>query len=105
MRKKSTKNSFMQRWFQKQLQHAYSNTMAADAPSISATRVNYFYFQKGIDIKVFFASNGGKIVKIGRFDDSKELSSNDTREKLYVINEEEDFGQAINNIVTMEALR
>jgi hypothetical protein len=104
MRKKSIKNGFIQRWFQTQLQHAYSNTMASDTPSIS-TRVNYFYFQKGIDIKVFFASNGGKIVKIGRFDDSKELSSNDTREKLYVINEEEDFGQAINNIVTMEALR
>ena len=104
MKKASTKNGFMQRWFQKQLQHVYSNTMAGDAIK-SGTRVNHFYFQKGIDIKVFFASNGGKIVKFGRFDDSKDLSPNDTREKLYVINEDEDFGQAINNIVTMEALR
>lgn len=102
MRKIKKTNSLVQRWFQKQMQHAYSNTMK---DSIADTiPSNHFYFHKGVDIKVFFASNGGKIVKISKFDDNREPTI-DNNQKLYIINDDEDFGQSLNNIITMEALR
>lgn len=101
MRKKSKTNGLIQRWFQTQMQHAYSNSMK---DSIIETRsVDHLYFHQGLDIKVFFASNGGKIVKINKFDDNKESMHNN--QKLYIINDGEDFGQSLNNIITLEALR
>lgn len=105
MRKIKIKNGFIQRWFQKQLEHAYSSKMS-DSISISpsSSQIDHFYFHKGVNIKVFFASNGGKIVKINKFNDDM-TPDQAHHEKLYIINEDDDFGQAINNIVTMEALR
>lgn len=101
MRKVPIRKGFIQRWFQKQLQYAYSNKMSEGLTNTLPTS-DHFYFQKGLNIKVFFASNGGKIVKINKFDDNVESSN---QEKLYIINENDDFGTAINNIVTLEALR
>lgn len=103
MRKKM-KDGFIQRWFQKRLEHAYSNKMSDSiSTGPSSSQIDHFYFHKGVNIKVFFASNGGKIVKITKFDDDKEHDYN--KEKLYIINDSDDFGQSINNIVTLEALR
>lgn len=102
MRKVSIRKGFIQRWFQKQLQYAYSNKMSEGLVNSTSSISDHFYFQKGLNIKVFFASNGGKVVKINKFDDNVESSN---QEKLYIINENDDFGTAINNIVTLEALR
>jgi hypothetical protein len=102
MRKIKIQTSIIQRWFQKRLERAYSNQMSESSPPTS--QIEHFYFHKGVNIKVFFASNGGKIVKINKFND--DMTPDQVHlEKLYIINEEEDFGQSINKIVTMEALR
>lgn len=101
MRKTPKTNGLIQRWVQTQMQHAYSNSMKDS--TIATRSADHFYFHQGLDIKVFFASNGGKIVKINKFDDNKESMHNN--QKLYIINDGEDFGQSLNNIITLEALR
>ncbi len=53
-----------------------------------------------LNFKVWFA-NGGRVVQTSRYDRVKDRNQT----SMYVITDEQDFGQEINKIVTMESLR
>ena len=56
--------------------------------------------ERCLNFKVWFA-NGGRVVQTSRYDRVKDRNQT----SMYVITDEQDFGQEINKIVTMESLR
>lgn len=56
--------------------------------------------EKSLNFRVWFA-NGGKVIQTNRYDRHKDRSMT----AMYVITHEQDFGDEVNKIITMEGLR
>lgn len=92
------KINFIKRWVYKVVQEVSRSQGSAMEPIASTdSDINT---EESFRFKIHFA-NGGKIVQVSSY----ERKTDRVKEKLYVVTEDQDLGEEINKIITMEALR
>jgi hypothetical protein len=106
------KPSFIKRWFYNIAKEAWNYEQAANSSKVAVNRLerdlNLVQLSTGrseldaipLNLKVYSA-NGGTIVEATRYDRKKDSSSN----QLHIITHDQNLGEGLAKIITMEALR
>lgn len=97
---KIKKPGFFKRWLLKQLTSAQEYETANLSIGISKGSPSIDQPDRAIQFTVYNAS-GGRVVETRRYDRHKDRS----HQGLYVITSDQDFGNEIDKIITMEALK
>ena len=91
------------RWFARKCRWAWENRDAVDTPDVSALRLreeDSASWQDGLRINVK-KMIGGTVVSFRYYD--RRLDRTDDRN--YIITDEQDFGQELGKIITMESMK
>lgn len=87
----------IKRWLRNWLNDDHSQKIAVVSEASQSSEVDA---EKFLDFRVLFAQ-GGRVIQTRRYDRVKDRSNT----SLYIVTEDQNLGQEIENIITMESLR
>lgn len=88
-------------WLRNWINNFDSDSLEHAKGTLIATRdVDGLDYERALNFRVWFA-NGGRVIQTNRYDRVKDRNFTG----LYVIGNDQDLGEEINKIITMEGLR
>ena len=87
----------LKRWLNNWLD---DRNIPAQEPPVATSPYDGLDYERTISFQIYFAQ-GGRVIQTRRYDRAKDRS----HISLYIVTEDQDLGQEIDKIITMEALR